>query len=80
MQRAARWKLYFAELSIRNQMCSGPSNEKCTEERDHLAVLRFVLEPWAEIARMFYFTVLSFRLWACPLTVLTIEGLEKITL
>lgn len=69
MQRAARWSLHFAELSIRNQMCSGPWDWKHTEERDLLAVLRFVLEPWAGAARMFSLAELSFRLWACPLTV-----------
>lgn len=62
MQRAARWSLHFAELSIRNQMCSGPSDWKHTEERDLLTVLRFVLEPWAGAARMFSLAVFSFRL------------------
>lgn len=53
-QRAGRWNLHFAGLSSRNQMCSGPSRWECTEERDLLAVLRFFLEPWAGVARMFY--------------------------
>lgn len=39
------------------------------EEWGHLAVLRAVLEPRAEVARMFYLAVFSLRLWACPLTI-----------
>lgn len=53
----------------KNQMCSGPSNQKHKEEQDLFGVLRFALEPWAEVARKFSLAGLSFRLWACPLTV-----------